>query len=231
MLRISNCFLFAYFRFVTKARCYFVFWALCGLKRLDSLIGGILHTVRIFANAIPSLAVESWSPRLCASLTTCQGPASLSDTVVRQTDFDVTIGQYIVFYRSLACAIFIRHETLSDREVKVCLPPEQLIRSDTIMRQYLLVDRVLNFFCDTLPLYSRRLICCRWWREANIDATADVLKLFLLQANEIYSLVDTLPRREVSKLVSWCFEPNQPQRITVGLQRAVKGSKWWLRKS
>ena len=47
----------------------------------------------------------------------------------------------------------------------------------------------VELFCYTLPLYSRRLICYRWWREANIDATADVHKLFLLQANEIYSLV------------------------------------------
>ena len=39
---------------------------------------------------------------------------------VWQRDSDVTIGQFVVSDGNLACAIFIRHETLSDEEVKVC---------------------------------------------------------------------------------------------------------------
>ena len=51
------------------------------------------------------------------------GPDSLSDSVVRRTDFDVTIRQYVVSGRDLACAILIVHKTVSDDEVKVCLLP------------------------------------------------------------------------------------------------------------
>ena len=50
----------------------------------------------------------------------------LLGTVVGLTDFDVTIGQCVVSDRNLACAVLIRHETLFDREVQVCLLPEQL---------------------------------------------------------------------------------------------------------
>ena len=50
------------------------------------------------------------------------GSAALSDVVVRQTDFDGTVGQLVVSDRNLACAIIIRHKTLSDGEDKVCLP-------------------------------------------------------------------------------------------------------------
>ena len=47
-----------------------------------------------------------------------------SDTVVGQTDFDVTIGQCVASDRNLACAVqIIRHKTLSDGKVKVCLIP------------------------------------------------------------------------------------------------------------
>ena len=46
--------------------------------------------------------------------------------VVRQADFDVVIGQCVVSERNLACAVLIRHETLSDGTVKVCLFPKRL---------------------------------------------------------------------------------------------------------
>ena len=39
------------------------------------------------------------------------------------TDFDVNIGRCVVSDRNLACAAFIRHKTLSDDMVKVCLLP------------------------------------------------------------------------------------------------------------
>ena len=53
----------------------------------------------------------------------CQGPEPLSSTVERQTDADVAIEQRIVSDRNLACSVLIGHETLSDRELKVCLLP------------------------------------------------------------------------------------------------------------
>ena len=72
----------------------------------------------------------------------------------------------------------------------------------------------VNFFCNTPPLCSLWLLCYRRWRGSNIDATADVHKLFLLQANEIYSLAHNYHE---GRLVSWCVKPRQPQRITLGL--------------
>ena len=39
------------------------------------------------------------------------------------TDFDVTIGQCVVSDRNLAFAILIRHKTLPDGKVRVCLLP------------------------------------------------------------------------------------------------------------
>ena len=55
----------------------------------------------------------------------CPLPQQLigSDIIVRQTNFDVTIGQYVVPDRILACATVVRHKTLSDGEVKVGLLP------------------------------------------------------------------------------------------------------------
>ena len=50
-------------------------------------------------------------------------PDPLSDIVVRQTDFDVAIGQRVASDRNLAVAILIRHKTVSDGEVGVCLLP------------------------------------------------------------------------------------------------------------
>ena len=50
-------------------------------------------------------------------------PDPLSDTVVRQIDFDVITGQSLVSNNNLACATLIRHKTLFDSEVKVCLLP------------------------------------------------------------------------------------------------------------
>ena len=46
--------------------------------------------------------------------------AHLSDTVVRQTDFDVNIGQCLLSDRNLVCATLIKHKTLSDGEASVC---------------------------------------------------------------------------------------------------------------
>ena len=43
-------------------------------------------------------------------------PDPLSGTVVRQTDFDVTIGQCAVSDKNLARAILIRHKKLFDGE-------------------------------------------------------------------------------------------------------------------
>ena len=55
---------------------------------------------------------------------------------VRQSDSDVTIGQSDnVSERNLACAILIRHKTLSDDRVQICLlscGPDQL--SDSVVR-------------------------------------------------------------------------------------------------
>ena len=48
-------------------------------------------------------------------------PDPLSGTVVRQTEFDITIEQCIVSHRNLAYAVLIRLKILSDDEVKVCL--------------------------------------------------------------------------------------------------------------
>ena len=48
-------------------------------------------------------------------------PDPLSDTIVRQTDFDVTIGQYVVPDRNLARAILKRHKAMSDGDAKVRL--------------------------------------------------------------------------------------------------------------
>ena len=59
-----------------------------------------------------------------AKISSVNAPDPPSDTVVRQTDFDVTIGQCVVSDRNLACAILIRHKTLSD--VEVSLLPKQL---------------------------------------------------------------------------------------------------------
>ena len=55
---------------------------------------------------------------VCASL--------LLGTAVRQTDFDVIIGQFVVSDRNLGCKILIIHSTLSDGEVGVCPLPWQL---------------------------------------------------------------------------------------------------------
>ena len=52
-------------------------------------------------------------------MTVAEGPVPLADTVVRQTDFDVIIGQCVVSDGNLASAILIK--MLSDGEVKVCL--------------------------------------------------------------------------------------------------------------
>ena len=52
-----------------------------------------------------------------------KGPCSLLGTVGRQTDLAVTIGQCDVYDRYLACAILMRHKTLSEGEVRVCLLP------------------------------------------------------------------------------------------------------------
>ena len=53
----------------------------------------------------------------------CKDPEPPSDTVVRQTDFHVIIGQRVVFDMNLARAILSRRETLSDGEVKACVLP------------------------------------------------------------------------------------------------------------
>ena len=48
-------------------------------------------------------------------------------TVVRQTNFDViTIGQCVVSNGNLVCSFLIKHKTLSDGEVSVCLLQKQL---------------------------------------------------------------------------------------------------------
>ena len=43
--------------------------------------------------------------------------------VVRQKDYDVTIGQGVLSDRNLAYAVLIRHKTASDGEVKLGLLP------------------------------------------------------------------------------------------------------------
>ena len=60
----------------------------------------------------------------------------------RTTDFDVTIGRCVMSDRNLAlCAVLIKHKARSDGELKVCLLPQQLVRSNTVLRQCLTVDQ------------------------------------------------------------------------------------------
>ena len=70
-------------------------------------------------------------------------------TVVQQTDSDVTVGQCLVTDRNPAFTILIRHRTVSDGEVQVCLLPQQLIGSDTVVRRCLIVERDLKGFKST----------------------------------------------------------------------------------
>ena len=60
---------------------------------------------------------------ICSRVDLNGGPDSRSGTVVRQTDFDVTIGQSLVSDSNPTCAVHIRTKTLSGGEVKVCLLP------------------------------------------------------------------------------------------------------------
>ena len=53
----------------------------------------------------------------------CKGPYPPTGTVIRQTDFDISIGQCLVSDRNLACAFLIRRKTQSGGEAKVCLLP------------------------------------------------------------------------------------------------------------
>lgn len=55
-----------------------------------------------------------------------KGPEPLSNIAVGHTNFDVTIRQSVVSDRKLPCALHIRHKTVYDGEVKVCLLPQQL---------------------------------------------------------------------------------------------------------
>ena len=55
-----------------------------------------------------------------------KAPDLLSSTVVGQTDFDITLGKCVVLDRNLACAVLVRHKTLSNGGVKVCQLPQQL---------------------------------------------------------------------------------------------------------
>ena len=57
-----------------------------------------------------------------AVLLSVEAPIQFTDTVIWQTDFGITIGQYVVSERNLVCTILIRHKTLSD----VCLLPWKL---------------------------------------------------------------------------------------------------------
>ena len=59
----------------------------------------------------------------CTTTLSFQGPDPLSNTVVGQINFDVTIGPRIASDRNLARAVLITHKTLSDGEVKVYLLP------------------------------------------------------------------------------------------------------------
>ena len=52
-----------------------------------------------------------------------KAPIDYQTLNVRQTDFDVTIAQCVVSDRDLARAVLIRHKTLPDVPVKVCLLP------------------------------------------------------------------------------------------------------------
>ena len=54
-------------------------------------------------------------------------------------DFDVTIGQYVVSDRNLACAILIRHETLPEGEVSLFASLATLY--PTVVRQCLMVNQ------------------------------------------------------------------------------------------
>ena len=65
----------------------------------------------------------------------------LSDTVVRQADFDVTIGHCVVSDRNLPRAILIGRKTLSP--VKSVCSHSNCMVCLTVVRQCLMVDRRL----------------------------------------------------------------------------------------
>ena len=76
-----------------------------------------------------SVHTESGTVRCVHHLETCmtavcpsQGPDPLSGTVGRQTGLDLTIGQWVVSDRNLACAVLNRHKNLSDGEVCLSVP-------------------------------------------------------------------------------------------------------------
>ena len=69
-----------------------------------------------------------------------KGPDTPLSAVVRQREFDVSIGQCGVSDRDLACTILIRHKILSDGEVKVCLLPQQLYVLLPVVRECRIVD-------------------------------------------------------------------------------------------
>ena len=71
----------------------------------------------------PTIIIIICSDGSINGLVFAKGTDPLSDTVVRQTDFDVTIRQRVVSDRNLACTLLIRHKTLSDGKVKACLLP------------------------------------------------------------------------------------------------------------
>ena len=97
------------------------------------------HVLRLPQGNLLSSGESSWcsdrSELHCYITRRRKDPEPLLGTVARQTDFDVTIGPCGVYEGYVACAILNRHKTMSDDEVKVCLPPWQMIGSDTVLRQ------------------------------------------------------------------------------------------------
>ena len=90
---------------------------------LVTLLSGLLVCAGLCSEVVYQLAVTS--PFFFAFQVTNKslGPDSPSDTVGKQTDFDVTIRQRVVSSSNLARAIPVRRKALSDSEVKVCLLP------------------------------------------------------------------------------------------------------------
>ena len=69
------------------------------------------QVVRATINSLCSHPTPSYKERLRSSVS----------TVVRQTDFDVTIGQKVLYDGNLACAILSKYKTLSDNKVSLLL--------------------------------------------------------------------------------------------------------------
>ena len=84
--------------------------------------------------------------RIVIRTTSCKGSDRLSGSVLRQTDFELTIGLCAVCHRNLTCAIVIRRKALHAN----CLLPQQLHVSSHCRATVMSDSGVgtLNVFCS-----------------------------------------------------------------------------------